>query len=146
MIKYGQEPCVSLKNAMEKDSKKTYVCQYFDICPRTLNERKIKSSDIVITTLEGFCYCTFGVQRENFLQYAIANFDLVIMDEFQRFQDLLNTDSKAMDMSSEQSMLNHEFLYSNNTKVLLLSITILHMRLSIVLLKNISHYLWNQIR
>lgn len=81
VIKYGQEPCVSLKNAMEKDSKKTYVCQYFDICPRTLNERKIKSSDIVITTLEGFCYCTFGVQRENFLQYAIANFDLVIMDE-----------------------------------------------------------------
>lgn len=81
VIKYGQEPCVSLKNAMHSDSKKTYVCQYFDICPRTLNDRKIKSADIVITTLEGLCYCTFGAERENFLQYAIANFDLVIMDE-----------------------------------------------------------------
>lgn len=49
--------------------------------------------------------------------------DLVIMDEFQRFKDLLNTDSNSIDMSSEQSMLNHEFLYSNNTKVLLLSAT-----------------------
>lgn len=81
VIKYGQEPCVTLKNAMNSASKKTYVCQYFDVCPRTLNDRKMKSADIVITTLEGLCYCTFGVEKENFLQYAIANFDLVIMDE-----------------------------------------------------------------
>jgi len=81
VIKYGQEPCVSLKDAMNSASKKTYVCQYFDVCPRTLNERKMKSADVVITTLEGLCYCTFGVEKENFLQYAIANFDLVIMDE-----------------------------------------------------------------
>lgn len=81
VFQYGQEPCVSLKNATDGVSRKTYVCPYFDICPRTLNERKIKSADIVVTTLEGFCYCTFGMGRENFLQYAIANFDLVIMDE-----------------------------------------------------------------
>lgn len=81
VFKYGQEPCVSLKNAMDNNSRKTYVCQYFDVCPRTLNDRKIKSADIVITTLEGCCYCAFGEEKENFLKYAIANFDLVIMDE-----------------------------------------------------------------
>lgn len=81
VIKYGHEPCVSLRNAANNNYKKTYVCQYYDICPRTQNDRKIKSADIVITTLEGFCYCTFGEEKENFLQYAIANFDLVIMDE-----------------------------------------------------------------
>ena len=81
VIKYGQEPCVTLKNAMNSASKKTFVCQYFDVCPRTMNDRKMKSADIVITTLEGLCYCTFGAEKENFLQYAIANFDLVIMDE-----------------------------------------------------------------
>ena len=63
VIKYGQEPCVALKNAVNSASKKTFVCQYFDVCPRTLNDRKIKSADIVITTLEGFCYCTFGVEK-----------------------------------------------------------------------------------
>lgn len=81
VIKYGQEPCVTLKNAMNSASKKTFVCQYFDVCSRTMNDRKMKSADIVITTLEGLCYCAFGAEKENFLQYAIANFDLVIMDE-----------------------------------------------------------------
>lgn len=81
VFKYGQEPCVSLKNAMDSNPRKTYVCQYFDVCPRTLNDRKIKSANIVITTLEGCCYCTFGKEKENFLKYAIADFDLVIMDE-----------------------------------------------------------------
>lgn len=66
VFKYGQEPCVSLKNAMDNNSRKTYVCQYFDVCPRTLNDRKIKSADIVITTLEGCCYCAFGEEKENF--------------------------------------------------------------------------------
>ncbi len=81
VFQYGQEPCVSLKNAMDSTSRKTYICQYFDVCPRTLNDRKIMGANIVITTLEGFCYCTFGEEKENFLKYAIADFDLVIMDE-----------------------------------------------------------------
>lgn len=81
VFKYGQEPCVSLKNANDKNHRKTYVCQYYDICPRTENDRAIKSADIVVTTLEGFCYCSFGENKENFLEYAITNFDLVIMDE-----------------------------------------------------------------
>lgn len=81
VFKYGQEPCVSLKNANDKNHRKTYVCQYYDICPRTENDRAIKSADIVVTTLEGFCYCSFGENKDNFLEYAITNFDLVIMDE-----------------------------------------------------------------
>jgi hypothetical protein len=81
VFKYGQEPCVSLRDATDIASKKTYVCQYFDVCPRNLNDRKIKSADIVITTLEGLCYCYMGAQKENFLKYAIVNFDLFIMDE-----------------------------------------------------------------
>ena len=81
VIKYGQEPCTSLRNALDNNYRKTYICQYYDICPRTENERAIKSADIVITTLEGFCYCSFGEEKENFLEYAITNFDLVIMDE-----------------------------------------------------------------
>lgn len=81
VFKYGQEPCVSLKNAKDNNHRKTYVCPYYDICPRTENDRAIKSADIVVTTLEGFCYCSFGERKENFLEYAITNFDLVIMDE-----------------------------------------------------------------
>lgn len=81
VFKYGQEPCVSLKNANDKNHRKTYVCQYYDICSRTENDRAIKSADIVVTTLEGFCYCSFGENKDNFLEYAITNFDLVIMDE-----------------------------------------------------------------
>lgn len=81
VLKYGQEPCTSLKNANDKNYRNTYVCQYYDICPRTENDRAIKSADIVVTTLEGFCYCSFGEKKDNFLEYAITNFDLVIMDE-----------------------------------------------------------------
>ena len=77
IIKYGQEPCTILK---KKDGI-NYVCPYYDFCPRTENDRKIHTSDIIITTLEGFCYCNFNSNRENFLEYAISNFDLVIMDE-----------------------------------------------------------------
>ena len=43
--------------------------------------------------------------------------DLVIMDEFQRFRDLI----KPAD--DEQGMLSKQFLYNTNTKVLLLSAT-----------------------
>ena len=46
------------------------------------------------------------------------NPDLVIMDEFQRFRDLI-----APEKDSEESMLNQKFLGSSNTKVLLLSAT-----------------------
>lgn len=81
VVKYGQEPCVSIKKADDKNYRKTYVCQYYDICPRTENDRLIKSADIVVTTLEGFCYCSFGKNKDNFLEYALTNFDLVIMDE-----------------------------------------------------------------
>lgn len=81
VLKYGQEPCVSLKKADDKNYRKTYVCQYYDICPRTENDRKIPGADIVVTTLEGFCHCSFGEEKQNFLEYAVADFDLIIMDE-----------------------------------------------------------------
>lgn len=44
--------------------------------------------------------------------------DLVIMDEFQRFRDLIRTDD-----NTEEGMLSREFLHTPNTKVLLLSAT-----------------------
>lgn len=81
VIKYGQEPCVKLKKLNDKNPKRTYICQYYDFCPRTQNDRNIENADIVVTTLEGFCLCNFGKNRKNFLQYAIENFDLVVMDE-----------------------------------------------------------------
>lgn len=86
IIKYGQEPCTILRKIKEKDkthksSKTTYICPYYNFCPRTENDRRIYNADIVITTLEGYCYCNFGSERKNFLEYAISNFDLIIMDE-----------------------------------------------------------------
>ena len=44
--------------------------------------------------------------------------DLVVMDEFQRFRDLIRTDD-----NSEEGMLSRQFLHNTNTKVLLLSAT-----------------------
>lgn len=79
-IKYGEEPCTSLRKE-GGDPKKTYICQYYDHCPRTRQDREIETADIVVTTLEGFCLCSFGKNRTNFMQYAVKNFDLVIMDE-----------------------------------------------------------------
>ncbi|QTE67657.1 DEAD/DEAH box helicase family protein [Clostridiales bacterium] len=44
--------------------------------------------------------------------------DLVIMDEFQRFRDLIKTDE-----NTEEGMLSRQFLHNTKTKVLLLSAT-----------------------
>ena len=46
--------------------------------------------------------------------------DLVIMDEFQRFRDLLDTKDKA---ETEEGMINARFLNDSRTRVLLLSAT-----------------------
>lgn len=84
LIRYGQEPCTSLvKQQGDRQGKRrqTYVCPYFDICPKTENERRIRHADVVVTTERGFCTCTFGRKKESFFAYALANFDLVIMDE-----------------------------------------------------------------
>ncbi|MBU5470554.1 hypothetical protein KQI85_09220 [Falcatimonas sp. MSJ-15] len=86
IIEYGEEPCTSLKkptdkNVNEKIRSETYVCPYYDNCPKTQNARKIKSADIVLTTLSGFSLCSFGKEKEQFMIYALMNFDLVIMDE-----------------------------------------------------------------
>lgn len=115
VIQYGQEPCTSLKNAMINHSRKTYICQYFDICPRTLNDRKIKSADIVITTLEGFCYCTFGEEKENFLKYAITNFDLVIMDEVDSVVCSLDNIFAPMLAVNEYLTKNSEYRFGYKT-------------------------------
>lgn len=80
-IKYGKEPCINFKKLGNSNSKESFICQYYDFCPRTKNDRNIVKADIVITTLEGFCLCNFGAERKNFLEYAVENFDLVIIDE-----------------------------------------------------------------
>ncbi len=66
-------------------------------------------------------YVVNGLRRV-FAQISLISLhpDLVIMDEFQRFKDLLDIDSDDL---SEQSLLSRQFLNDENTRVLLLSAT-----------------------
>ena len=85
-IRYGKEPCWTLRKVLKdnKVTKTTYLCPYFSVCPKTKIDRKLERADVVVTTLEGFCHCTFGAARKGFLEYALKTFDLVIMDEADR--------------------------------------------------------------
>ncbi|MCR5738214.1 MAG: DEAD/DEAH box helicase [Lachnospiraceae bacterium] len=60
--------------------------------------------------------------RRVFAQISLISLhpDLVIMDEFQRFKDLLDTGAEE---DSEQSLLSRQFLNDEKTRVLLLSAT-----------------------
>lgn len=60
--------------------------------------------------------------RRVFAQVSLKSLhpDLVIMDEFQRFKDLLDIDAVE---ESEQRLLSRQFLNDENTKVLLMSAT-----------------------
>lgn len=60
--------------------------------------------------------------RRVFAQVSLKSLhpDLVIMDEFQRFKDLLDIDAEE---ESEQRLLSRQFLNDENTRVLLMSAT-----------------------
>ena len=79
-----------------------------DNCDSTANDRKAKSRPLI------------NRLRMIFAEISLAKLepDLVIMDEFQRFRDLI-----APAKDSEEKLLSQQFLEDTRTKVLLLSAT-----------------------
>ncbi len=64
--------------------------------------------------------------RQLFAQISLEKLepDLIIMDEFQRFKDLIaDHNNQNAVQSNERSMFSNRFLFNENTKVLLLSAT-----------------------
>ncbi len=53
----------------------------------------------------------------------LLNPDLVILDEFQRFKDLINFDDKSNDDMNQAELLAHQFFNTKNLNILLLSAT-----------------------
>ncbi len=86
-----------------------YINHLIDYCSRNKNERNNDGTRKLISDL-----------RSIFAEISldVLNPDLVIMDEFQRFKSLLNSEK-----GSEQNLLMSKFLSNENTKVLLLSAT-----------------------
>lgn len=101
-----------------------------DILRKLQYQLSLENNKDIRTALEEIC--TNKTYEENRkiigrLRYIFAsisiemlNADIVIMDEFQRFKDLINFN---VDDKNEMQMLAEKFLSNNETKVLLLSAT-----------------------
>ncbi len=100
---------------MESELLKEEYCEHIknlrDICQRMSENKKVDSEEIkeiVVKFRQIFADISLG----------ILNPDLVILDEFQRFNKLLNSDKE-----SEMGKLAHKFFHSPNVKILMLSAT-----------------------
>lgn len=101
-----------------------------DILRKLQYQLALENNKYIITALKGICSNkTYEENRKIIgrLRYIFAsisiemlNADIVIMDEFQRFKDLINFN---VDDKNEMQMLAEKFLSNNETKVLLLSAT-----------------------
>lgn len=101
-----------------------------DILQKLQYQLELEKNKDIITALEDIC--TNKTDNENIkiigrLRYIFASIsiemlkaDLVIMDEFQRFKDLIDFNKEN---KNEMQMLAEKFLSNNETKVLLLSAT-----------------------
>lgn len=101
-----------------------------DILQKLQCQLELEKNKDIITALEDIC--TNKTDEENIkiigrLRYIFASIsiemlkaDLVIMDEFQRFKDLIDFNKEN---KNEMQMLAEKFLSNNETKVLLLSAT-----------------------
>lgn len=124
VAEYGDEPCYSLKKG-----DKYHTCPYFDECPSTKMHRDALTSNIVMTTAAGLAASKVGVHKQLFLQYAMEQADLVIIDECDKVQSTLdnfftpetafldfvhnNADkcSKAMRKSIAERQINANYQY-----------------------------------
>ena len=81
-FEYGKEPCYFLK---VKENESSYLCPFYSICPRKVNERQMAEADIIITHIAsltyGKSYFMPQVGRIPFLYYVIDYLDLVVFDE-----------------------------------------------------------------
>ena len=101
-----------------------------DILRKLQYQLALENNKYIITALKSICSNkTYEENRKIIgrLRYIFAsisiemlNADIVIMDEFQRFKDLINFN---VDDKNEMQMLAEKFLSNNETKVLLLSAT-----------------------
>ena len=101
-----------------------------DILRKLQYQLALENNKDIITALKDICSNkTYEENRKIIgrLRYIFAsisiemlNADIVIMDEFQRFKDLINFN---VDDKNEMQMLAEKFLSNNETKVLLLSAT-----------------------
>lgn len=109
------------------------ICQEFD---RFLSqERDLSKEGDLSEKLDFLCHRRHPEEEEYKLRVQVINElrrifarislkslhpDLVIMDEFQRFRELLEVDARE---ETEQGMLSRQFLNETDTKILLLSAT-----------------------
>ncbi len=83
---YESVPCRSLRGK----KKGRYSCPFWGICPSTLMEREAVTSQIVVTTPDGFTKIAVDPGRKPFFELALEEFDLVIFDEADRVQVTLD--------------------------------------------------------
>lgn len=88
VVEYGKEPCEKIYGYYEKgeskgklNKNKKYKCPYYYICPRTKTQRKIISSDVIVTTTAGLINTSIGISGVTIFEHTLNNIDLVIVDE-----------------------------------------------------------------
>jgi hypothetical protein len=89
---YGSFPCFGLKprgnragGAGRRRTGST-VCPYWDVCPSTRMQREAMTAPVVVTTTAGFSDMRVGASRIATFELALADFDLVMVDEADRAQ------------------------------------------------------------
>lgn len=104
---YREDILRKLQSQLALENNKDIINALIEICTKKTYEENRK----IIGRLR-YIFASISIE--------MLNADIVIMDEFQRFKDLINFN---VDDKNEMQMLAEKFLSNNETKVLLLSAT-----------------------
>ncbi len=90
-IDYGKEPCFKL---MSEENKGTYLCPFYESCPRKKDIRDIQNADIIITNIHSLISCNSHFIKEfgrlTLVEYILSSVDIVIFDEADKLQVILD--------------------------------------------------------